>query len=103
MIGEQTVTVHQIVTTTDVYGDSTTTETTSTVVGVLFEPQQGHERTDSNSPGVTTPAKFYLPTAFALDADDTIVDADGVTWQVVAGSSVWHDQTEVAVQRASAV
>lgn len=103
MIGEQTVTVNQVATTTDAYGDTTTTTTSSTVEGALFEPQQGIERTDSRTPGVVTPAKFYLPAALTLDADDTIVDADGMTWQVVAGSSVWDDQTEVAVQRASVV
>lgn len=99
----QTVTAISVETTTDPLGDSTTTQTEQTIDGVLFEPQQGTERTDSRSPGVTTPAKFYLPVAIHLDADDLIVDADEVLWQVVAGSAVWQDQTEVAVKRTGQV
>lgn len=102
MIGETTVTVIQVTTTTDDLGDQTTVTTQQVVDGVMFEPQQGVERTDPQSPGVVTPAKFYLPIPLQLDADDVIVDADGVRWNVTAGSSVWHDQTEVAVTRASA-
>lgn len=102
MIGEISVTVRTVVTTRDANGDSTTTPTTSTVTGVMFEPQQGVERTDQHSPGVVTPAKFYLPGAIALNADDEI-DAAGVTWRVVAGSSIWGNQTEVAVERTAAV
>lgn len=102
MIGERTVTVIEVVTTTDAFGDSTTTQTEYDVDGVMFEPQQGVERTDSNSPGVVTPAKFYLPLVANLDADDVILDGEQ-PWNVVAGSSVWHDQTEVAVIKAAAV
>jgi len=100
--GEISVTVRQVVTTRDANGDSTTTSSTSTVTGVLFEPQQATERTDARSPGVVTPAKFYLPIALQLNADDEI-DSAGVTWQVVGGSSVWQDQTEVPVKRAAVV
>lgn len=96
----QTVTAISVTVDTDVYGDSTTTQTEQQVAGVLFEPQQGTERTDSRSPGVVTPAKFYLPVALQLDADDVILDASEVPWEVIAGSSVWQDQTEVAVRRA---
>lgn len=102
MNGEISVTVRAVTTTRDANGDSTTSSSTSTVAGALFEPQQGVERTDQHSPGVVTPAKFYLPGAVALNADDEI-DAAGVTWRVVAGSSVWGDQTEVAVERTAQV
>lgn len=95
----QTVTAIEVVTTTDDLGDTETSQTERDVPGSLFEPQQGTERTDSRSPGVVTPAKFYLPIAIQLDADDVILDADGVHWDVIAGSSVWQDQTEVAVKR----
>ena len=99
----QTVTARQVTTTTDDYGDSTTTTTETVVPNVLFEPKQATERTDSRSPGVTTPAKFYLPVPLQLDADDEIVDAAGVVWSVIGGSSVWGNQTEAPVERASAV
>lgn len=95
----QTVTAIEVVTTTDDLGDTTTSQTERDVPGTLFEPQQATERTDSRSPGVVTPAKFYLPTALELNADDVILDAAGVLWQVEGGSSVWQDQTEVAVKR----
>jgi hypothetical protein len=103
VIGEQTVTVTAVVTTRDKYGDETTATTTTTVPRALFEPQQSTERTDTHTPGVVTPAKFYLPVALSLNADDTITDATSVVWSVVGGSSVWVDQTEVPVVRASAV
>lgn len=99
----QTVTAIEVVTDTDKHGDSTVTQTERDVDGVLFEPQQATERTDSRSPGVTTPAKFYLPIALPLNADDVILDADGVRWDVVGGSAVWDDQTEVPVQRPNQV
>lgn len=101
MIGEQSVTVTAVVTTRDKYGDETTATTTQVVGGCMFEPQQSTERTDSHTPGVTTPAKFYLPVALTLNSDDTITDAAGAVWNVVGGSSVWVDQTEVPVVRAS--
>jgi hypothetical protein len=103
VIGEQTVTVTAVVTTTNDDGDSTTTSTTQVVDGCMFEPQQSSERTDNNSPGVVTPAKFYLPIPLQLNADDTITDANAVEWQVLGGSSVWIDQTEVAVSRTGVV
>lgn len=102
MNGEISVTVRAIVTTKDANGDSTTSSASTTHTGVMFEPEQSTERTDSRSPGVVTPAKFYFPTALALNADDEI-DAAGVTWRVKGGSSVWVDQTEVAVERTAAV
>jgi hypothetical protein len=98
----QTVTVVQVTTTTDDLGDSTTATLEQDVDGVLFEPQQATERTDSRSPGVVTPAKFYLPIPLDLDADDVILHA-GFEWQVIGGSSVWGNDTEVPVKRASAV
>lgn len=97
-----TVTVVQVTTTDDGLGNTTTTTLEQDVSGVLFEPQQATERTDSRSPGVVTPAKFYLPVALTLDADDVILH-DGYEWQVIAGSSVWGNDTEVPVTRASAV
>lgn len=103
MIGEQPITVTAIVTTRDKYGDETTETSTQVVPGCMFEPQQSTERTDSRTPGVVTPAKFYLPIALTVNADDTITDAASVVWNVVGGSSVWVDQTEVPVVRASVV
>jgi hypothetical protein len=99
----QTVTAIQVTTTTDELGNSTTETVETTVERVLFEPQQATERTDPRSPGEVTPAKFYLPVPLQLNADDEINDASGATWQVVGGSSVWGDQSEVPVQRASGV
>lgn len=98
----ETITAISVVTTTDDHGDSTTTQTERDIPGVVFEPMQSTERTDSRSPGVTSPAKFYLPIALELDADDVILRG-GVVWQVDGGSSVWGDQTEVPVKRAASV
>ena len=99
----QTVTARRVTTTTDPLGDSTITVAETPVEGALFEPRQATERTDSRSPGVTTPAKFYLPVPLHLNADDEIIDAAGVTWQVIGGASVWGNDSEVPVERASAV
>lgn len=99
----QTVVVEHVVTTEDDLGNSTTARTTQTVARCLFEPQQAVERTDPRSPGVVTPAKFYLPIPLQLDADDTITDEASVVWQVIGGSAVWIDQTEVPVKRAGSV
>ena len=97
-----TVTVVQVTTTTGPLGDSTISTLEQDVDGVLFEPKQATERTDARSPGVTTPAKFYLPVPLELDADDVILH-DGYEWQVIGGSSVWGSDTEVPATRASAV
>lgn len=94
-----TISVTRVVTTTDDLGNSTETTTQEAIPGCLFEPQQSTERTDSRSPGVITPAKFYAPVALPLDADDVVTDESGVQWQVVGGSAVWGDQTEVPVKR----
>lgn len=95
----QTVTVRSVTTVDDGIGNTIETPTTSTVPGVLFEPQQAIERTDSRSPGVVTPAKFYGPFPL-LDADDTITDAAGVRWQVIGGSVRWDaEHSEVPVKR----
>ena len=98
----QTVTVRQVTTTDDGLGNTSETEVRTPVERVLFEPQQSTERTDSRSPGVTTPAKFYGPFP-PLDADDEIIDAAGMTWQVVGGAAKWGTDSEVPVKRASAV
>lgn len=98
----ETVTVISVTTTTDDHGDSTTTQTEQDVAGALFEPMQATERTDSRSPGVTSPAKFYLPIPIELDSDDVILRGE-TSWQVVGGSSVWGNQTEVPVTRSAAV
>lgn len=103
MKGTQVVTAIQVTTTTDDHGDETVVQTEQDVGGVLFEPQQATERTDTRSPGVTSPAKFYLPVPLALDSDDVILDADAVAWSVAGGSSAWGDRTEVPVVRGSAV
>jgi hypothetical protein len=98
----QTVTIRSVTTTDDGLGNTTETTTEQAVERVLFEPQQATERTDRNSPGVVTPAKFYGPFP-PLDADDLIVDAAGVSWQVVGGAAKWGAESEVPVKRASAV
>lgn len=103
MTGEQTVTVIRVTTTRNDYGDETTSQTEVDVEGALFEPKQGVERTDTHTPGVVTPAKFYLPGAHELDSDDVILDANSVAWNIVANSSIWVDQTEVPVVKAGAV
>lgn len=98
----QTVTVRAIATSKDDNGDATSTTETTTVDRVLFEPQQAVERTDSRSPGVTSSAKFYGPFP-PLDADDEVTDAAGVVWQVIGGSAVWGQESEVPVRRSAAV
>lgn len=102
MKGTETVTVIEVTTTVDDYGNESTEQTERDVEGVLFEPRQATERTDSRTPGVASPAKFYLPVPLQLDSDDVIVRGE-VVWQVEGGSSVWRDRTEVAVVRGSAV
>lgn len=94
----QSVTVRSVVTVDDGLGNETSTVTEVPVSGVLFEPRQSTERTDPRSPGVVTPAKFYGPFP-TLDADDEIVDADGVAWQVEGGASDWGGLSEVPVKR----
>lgn len=92
------VTIQAITSTTSPDGDTTVVSAGETIPGCLFEPQQATERTDPRSPGVVTPAKFYLPVPRQLDADDEIESA-GTTWHVIGGSSVWGTQTEVPVRK----
>lgn len=47
--------------TRDKYGNFTETWTVVEHAGCLFEPEQSSERTDSRSPGVTSPARLYMP------------------------------------------
>lgn len=93
-------TIRQVTTTTSNVGDTTDAVIESEVPVLQFEPAQPTERTDPRSPGVVTPAKFYFAAPLHLNASDQIVE-DGVTWEVVGGSSVWGGtHTEVPVSRA---
>lgn len=93
-------TIRQVTTTTDEAGDTIAEAVVESEVPVLqFEPAQPTERTDPRSPGVVTPAKFYFAAPLYLNASDEIVE-NGVTWEVVGGSSVWGGtHTEVPVSR----
>jgi hypothetical protein len=97
IIRQHTVAAVSVTTTTDKYGDSTTTTTEATVEGVLFAPEGATESVDAQSPNVIGRASLYG--AFPrLEADDTIrhdaTCCDGAifehgSWQVVGGSRGW--------------
>lgn len=100
LVERVSITVRHVTTTEDGIGNTSESVTTTTIDNVLFEPQQSTERTDPRSPGVTTPAKFYVRQALPLNADDEII-CDGVTWQVVGKAAVWGSRTEIPVKRTS--
>lgn len=86
-----------VVTTTDELGNTTETETSTSLGGILFAPEGYVENASSNAPTVIGSATLYgvLP---ALDEDDTVTHrtdcCDGADfprglWQVVGGSRGW--------------
>lgn len=78
--------------------DETKVPPETRVPGCLFEPEQSTERTDTRSPGVTTPAKLYTPGP-APDSDD-LVQVNGKTWEVIGTPASWGDAgAEVALKR----
>lgn len=86
-------------TVTDRYGNATKTVTETVMDTCLFEPEQSTERTDSRSPGVTTPAKLYCPPGVVPDADDKI-RIDGKLWEIVGKPAVWGNVgVEIAIKR----
>lgn len=93
-----TVTVVRTTTTRDALGNKTTSRVTTSVEGAIFEPERTLERTGDDRAPVIQPARWNLPGVYELDGDDTIEDGDNV-WQVVGGSTVWLDRTEVPVTR----
>lgn len=89
----------RIVETTDPYGDTTRTEERTQLPKSLFEPEQSTERTDRRTPGVTVPAKLYVPPPGELRADD-IVEIAGQRWQVDGKPARWGNVgTEAALKR----
>lgn len=97
-------------------GDSTETHTFTEVERAIFEPERPLERTGDGQALVVRPAMFNLPGVHDLDADDLILEGaldvvvvddaivgGTVVWQVVGGSTVWLDRTEVPVTRATNV
>lgn len=98
----RTVVLVAVVKTRSDVGDSTETETPTTVHGAIFEPERPLERTGDSRATVVRPAMWNLPGVHELDADDLVKDGD-VTWQVLGGSTVWLDRTEVPVVRVTNV
>lgn len=97
MIERHTVTVSAVTTTTDGYGDSTTTSDSSDVAGLLFAPEGLIENAGTEAARVIGDASLYgvMP---QMDSDDTVSHDSGCcdgedfahgTWQVVGGSKGW--------------
>lgn len=100
-----TVTVVQLTTTVDKYGDGTSPDPVRTVVdGAIFEPEQMVERVGDDQAPVLRPAHWNLPGVFELDSDDRIEigpeEAPTDVWLVDGGSAVWLDRTKVPVKQA---
>lgn len=113
MLSNCTVTLRSVTTTTDAYGDSTTTTVDTVLDWALVSPRSSTERVDPRSPAVVTAASIYGPFATTLNADDVLIvsnhspSMDG-TWQVEGmpgdwSLGDWKPGFEVAVKRASAV
>lgn len=81
----------------DRYGNKTTSQTEKKAPGCLFEPEQSTERTDTRSPGVTTPAKLYTPGN--PPGSDDLVKVNGKTWEVIGVASWGPAGAEVALRR----
>ena len=91
---QHTVSTDSVTTTTDKYGDSTTTDSLRVVSEVLYAPEG---ITEAVGAPVVGDASLYGPFPL-LDADDTLTHAssccDGSlfphgTWQVVGGAKGW--------------
>lgn len=108
-LSNATVTIVSTVTTTDSYGDSTTTTSESVLDWALIAPRSSSERTDPHAPAVISAATLYGPHDTVIGADDTILVADhspsmdGV-WQIEGlpgawGMNGWKPGLEVALTR----
>ena len=111
MLSNCAVVVRSVATTTDAYGDSSTTTSDTTLDWALIAPRASSERADSRAPAVLTAATIYGPFGMAINADDLFIvsghsaSMDG-TWLVEGRSGDWSLGAtefgfEVAVKRAS--
>ncbi len=105
MIGNATVVIRSTVTTTDQYGDESTSVTEIPWGPCVVAPRSSSENADPTSPAVIVGLTVYGPTV-ALNSDDTLV-IDGVVYEVDGIPGVWQSPftpgMEVAVKRAAAV
>lgn len=92
----RTVTLRSVTTDSDDLGDSTTANDDTTILGAIYEPERVVESVDPNEAPVQLSAFFNLPGAYAIDADDVIIDGD-TTWAVNGEAQVWLDRTKVPV------
>lgn len=94
MVGNATVAVVSVTTTTDPDGNDTTIESVTQLEWAAVAPRSSTERTDFSAPAVITDAALYAPAAAAIDADDTVrvsnhspaMDGD---WQIAGMPGVW--------------
>lgn len=102
--GPITVSLVNVVVTTNDDGDSTETPTSADYDGVRFAPRSSSERTDSRVPAVLTGATLYRRGEFPVTPTDRIVIADqhpliDGTWQVEGEAGYWGRGVEVAIKR----
>lgn len=115
MLGNATVSLVAVTTTTDDNGDSTT-ETVETVLDwAAIAPRASSERVDPHSPAVVTAAMLYGPFGTAINADDLVVvfnhsPSMNGEWQIEGRSGDWSSPFtgwrpgfEVALKRAGAI
>lgn len=111
MLANCTAVLRSSATTTDEYGDSSSTTSDTTLAWALIAPRASSERVDSRSPAVLTAATIYGPFGTPINADDLFVvsghspSMDG-TWLVEGRSGDWSLGStefgfECAVKRAS--
>lgn len=74
------VTLRSVTTTTDTYGNSTTSATTRSWGPVAVAPRYATEQNDTHAPAIVVGLTFYGPKA-TIDSDDVIV-LSGEEWQV---------------------
>lgn len=98
-----TVQLVSVTTVDDGLGNLTPTPVETEIRGATFEPERLVERAGSDQAPVLVSAAFNLPGVYAVNADDTITDADDTVWQATGGGTVWLDRTKVPVTQTRSV
>lgn len=88
MVGNATVEHIAVTTTTDAYGDTTTTKAAPVAVpGAIFAPRTSSERSDQTVPAVIVGGTLYLKGVDISPADQFTVD--GVLYDVEGEPGHW--------------
>lgn len=95
-----TVTLETVTSTTDAYGDTTETVSTTDIPGCLFAPRSSSERTDPSTPAVIDGGSVYMPYGVpSIGSVDRLL-INGEAWSVEGIPGVWGTAgVEVAVKR----